>query len=378
MTQRWYEQQSGAWFQPSALGTAYVGATPRADWGGGLAGSWVGATPRSDWGGGFAALGVAVPTPLPGQPNYAPDMIAKGYAYCGSKFGFQQMLQDLGYYQAPLTGKIDGPTVRAAQSFAADHGIAWSSAGLTDAFCQKLIGVWKAQMAAAPTLTPTMERPSNGDNGAPAPAPSPTPSPAPAPAPSPAPSNGAPAPKAGPIEKAKAWWGAQSTGTKAAVGVGGALLVGLLIYALSGAGGGVRATPNRHRYRPNRRKKKLTAKQKAALERIRGKRAKARTGKITTLKSGKKFGHLKPPKRYWKMGAKRPKDYAAPEHYQYPLIFRNADGTVNVKQTKRHISNAKSRFKQHKRRYPMKLRRKIAKNINQAARRYGMAANVKP
>ena len=74
--------------------------------------------------------------------------------------------------------------------------------------------------------------------------------------------------------------------------------------------------------------RELTPAQAKAVGKIRGKRGRAKTGKITTLKSGKRYGHLKPPKRYWKMGARRPSDYADPEHYKYPLVFRGPRDTL--------------------------------------------------
>lgn len=342
--------------------------------------AWVGATPVQMWGGGLGAFGLLVPTPLPGQPSYAPNMKAQGYSYCGSKFGMQQMLQDLGYYTGTIDGKVGTGTIAAMKHFGNDHGVPIIGS-LSNAWCQKLIDEWqkKMQPPAAPVPTPVPAPPLPQPNGQP-PAPNGQP-----PAPgngngvTPAPGNGngngvTPLPPgAGPLDKAKAWWNEQSTGVKAAIGIGGVAIVGLIIYAL--VGGKKKATPNRRRYKRNR-GRRLTAAQQTALGRIRGKRSRAKTGKIKTLKSGKRYGHLKPPKRYYKMGAKRPSDYADSEHYKYPLVFRGPSGKVNTKRTKAHIRSAQSYFAQHKRKYPVGTRRKIAGRINKAKRQYGVGGKA--
>jgi hypothetical protein len=233
------------------LGTHYVGATPRTEWAGGYAGmgqmrmvpraryvppgirSWAGATPRQEWAGGYAgmgAFGVMVPTPLPGNPSYAPDMKATGYNYCGSKFGFQQMLQDLGYYKGPIDGKIGTGSLAAAKNFAADHNVVLSG-GLSNAFCQKLIDVWAAKMGGGPAPPGAQ------------PVPTPVPvAPAAAVAPTSAPASATLDRSSPPVEKhedtvlgtAGSWWESQSTGVKAAVGIGGVAVVGLTLYALLG------------------------------------------------------------------------------------------------------------------------------------------------
>ena len=367
----WFQQQGGSWYAPSAAG-AYVGVTPSREWGGGYAGygqlplrpAYVGATPRRDWAGGdYADFGVMVPTPLPGQPGYEANMGTTGYNYCGSKYGFQQMLQDLGYYKGQIDGKVGTGTLSAAQRFAADHGAPWGGS-LSNDFCAKLIQAWQAQMAPSPSpqipRDDAAPKPSNGGpNGEP-------------------PKNGAPPAPVTNGNGAAGWWGRQSTGVKAAVVVGSAAVLGLIVYALVG---GKKATPNRRRrYKPNRRRRRrLTKAQAASLKKIRGKRGRAPTGKITTLKSGKRYGHLKPPKRYWKMGARRPSDYADPEHYKYPLVFRNQDGTINRKRSKVHIRAAQSYFARNKRKYPPTVRRRIARNINKAKKRFDVGGKtVKP
>jgi hypothetical protein len=169
----------------------------------------------------MGAFGVMVPTPLPGNPSYAPDMKATGYNYCG------RMLQDLGYYKGPIDGKIGTGSLAAAKNFAADHNVVLSG-GLSNAFCQKLIDVWAAKMGGGPAPPGAQPVPT------PVPvAPVPTPSaPLPtAPAPKPAPTIEA---SATPVDKAKSWWESQSTGVKAAVGIGGVAVVGLVLYALLG------------------------------------------------------------------------------------------------------------------------------------------------
>jgi hypothetical protein len=372
-------------------------------------------------------------------------MKATGYNYCGSKFGMQQMLQDLGYYSGTIDGKVGTGTLNAMKKFGNDHGVPIVGS-LSNAWCQKLMSEWQARMQPAPAPAPAPPPPAGRPNGQPPSNGGPVATPGNgngAPVPSNGNGNGvAPAPGAGPIDKAKAWWNEQSTGVKAAIGIGGVAIVGLIIYAL--VGGKKKATPNRRRfktwpkgkapswrsrksvenwkyhtgnasmrqyiadkmdmgytltnargeleeelkfyedsdvrpnYRRNRRapKKRLTAAQQTALSRIRGKRAKAKTGKIKTLKSGKRYGHLKPPKRYYKMGAKRPSDYADPEHYKYPLVFRGPSGKVNTKKTQAHIRAAQSYFAKHKRKYPMTTRQKIARNINKAKRQHGVGGKV--
>ena len=183
----------------------------------------------------------------------------------------------------------------------------------------------------------------------------------------------------GPIATAQGWWSSQSTTVKIAVGVGAAALVGWLLFSLVGSG--QTATPNRRRrrrYKANRRlstKRRQGAARKAVKSKIRGKRSRARRGSRITLASGKRFGHMIPPKRYYKMGAKKPSDYAYPEGYKYPLIFHKGS-KINIAQTIKHIKNAKSRFAKDKRRYPMSVRREIARNINRANKRFHVGGKI--
>jgi len=187
-----------------------------------------------------------------------------------------------------------------------------------------------------------------------------------------------------PLAQAQSWWSSQPTTTKVAIGLGAAAVVGLIIYALMPGSPAV-ATPNkrrRRRYRPNLKrgsKRARKAAKKAVITKIRGKRERAPRGKIITVKGGRRFGHLVPPKSYYKLGAKRPKDYAWPKGYQYPLVFRTSTGKINVARTIKHIKNAKSRFSQNKHLYPMAVRKTIARNINAANKRFHVGGEtIKP
>jgi hypothetical protein len=151
-----------------------------------------------------------------------------------------------------------------------------------------------------------------------------------------------------PTEKAKSWWDSQQAGTKVAVGVGAAAAFGAILYLL------------------------FRSPQKYTSNRPRGLRAKARKGQILVLADGSSFGHRTPPKRYWKAGAKRQSDYAWPEGYKYPLVFRQKPGKVNLKKTRTHIRAAETYFERSKDQYPPKVRRTIARNINKAKKRYGV------
>jgi hypothetical protein len=93
---------------------------------------------------------------------------------------------------------------------------------------------------------------------------------------------------------------------------------------------------------------------------------------------GKRWGHAKPPKRYRRMGARNASDYGYPERFMYPLYFRGASGKLIVSKSRRHVANAKTRFTAHKDRYPAAIRATIASNINRAARRLGLPADVRP
>jgi hypothetical protein len=131
--------------------------------------------------------------------------------------------------------------------------------------------------------------------------------------------------------------------TKAGIAVGGVALLGGLAWLAFG----------RDKMRPNR----------AAPPR----RA---TGEVITLKDGSRFGHTIPPKEYRTQGATRKSDYAWPEGYKYPLVFRRRDGSVDHAKSQRHVRSAASYFARYKDRYPPRVRREIAKNINQAKKRF--------
>lgn len=167
------------------------------------------------------------------------------------------------------------------------------------------------------------------------------------------------------------WWDSQSEGTRIAIAAGGVVAVGVALWMVLGK----KRAPRRYTANKRKRGRKLTAAQRGAIKKIRGKRARAKTGKITKLKSGKSYGHLKPPKGYWKQGARRPSDYADPEHYKYPLIFRD-DGKINRKKTKAHIRAAQSYFARNRRKYPPTIRRRIARNINKAKKRFGIGGKA--
>jgi len=316
-----------------------------------------------------SGFGLAVPTPIPGNPGHVADVQPHGYNYCGSKHGMQQMLQDLGYYSGPIDGKIGTSTIIAMKAFGVDHGVPIAGNTLDDEWCQRLMDVWQQKVQSQVVVPAHHEEPLPVE-----PVPSEPASNGPVPngsLPVPAPGNGngttVPAPQ-GPIDKAKDWWNRQTTGVKVAMGIGGVAIVGLIVYALVGKKKTYTAN-----LRPTGRYKKA---QQVALGKVRGKRRRAKTGKITTLKSGKRYGHLKPPKRYYQRGAKRPSDYADPEHYKYPLVFRDSTGKVKSKETKKHIRAAQSYFARHKTKYPMATRRKIARSINRAKKHYGVGGKV--
>lgn len=85
---------------------------------------------------------------------------------------------------------------------------------------------------------------------------------------------------------------------------------------------------------------------------------------------GQKWGRRSPPKKYRKLGATAASDYAWPEDFMYPVRFHKPDGTMNAAKTRSHIIAAKAFFTRYKNRYPAKVRRTVAKNINAAAKWY--------
>ena len=89
----------------------------------------------------------------------------------------------------------------------------------------------------------------------------------------------------------------------------------------------------------------------------------AQKGEIITVGRGKKsrrFGHKAAPKKYREMGAVSASQYAWPQGFKYPI------------HDAAHVRSAASRFAQQKSRLPMKVRKVIAKNINQAKKRFGI------
>jgi len=84
-------------------------------------------------------MGLDVPTPLPGNPGNISKVGPTGYNYCGSAYGMQQMLSNLGYYGGAIDGSI-GPASQAAMK---RFGAASGAPDITsNAFCQALIAAW--------------------------------------------------------------------------------------------------------------------------------------------------------------------------------------------------------------------------------------------
>jgi hypothetical protein len=154
--------------------------------------------------------------------------------------------------------------------------------------------------------------------------------------------NGPPPSRPGPGSPT-GWWGQQTATTQAALVVGGAAALGALAWLV------FKGKP----MRPNR----------AAAPR----RA---DGEVITLPGGQRWGHTIPPKEYRAKGATRKSDYAWPDGYKYPLVFRRSDGTVDVGKSRAHVRSAASYFARYKDNYPPRVRREIAKNINKAKKRF--------
>lgn len=165
------------------------------------------------------------------------------------------------------------------------------------------------------------------------------------------------------LAKAKAWWEARSGFEKGAVVVGGVTLAGLFIYATIGSRP---MTPNLS----SAERKRVASAKPGATVKVGGKSYKA--GKIITLSGGDRFGHKVPPKKYRDAGAKRKSDYAWADGYKYPLVFRTSAGKVKLDLTQKRIRAAASYFGRNKARYPLHVRKEIARNINRAKRRYGI------
>jgi hypothetical protein len=103
-----------------------------------------------------------------------------------------------------------------------------------------------------------------------------------------------------------------------------------------------------------------------------------RTATGIPVVGGKRWGHARPPKRYRQMGARKASDYGYPERFMYPLYFRSASGKLDMAKSRKHVANAKTRFSAQRHRYPAAIRATIASNINKAARRVGLRADVRP
>lgn len=116
--------------------------------------------------------------------------------------------------------------------------------------------------------------------------------------------------------------------------------------------------------------KACTSAELAQLKAKRAKRAKpASSGR--PIIDGKPWGHKTAPKKYREMGATRAADYAFPNSFMYPLIFRRG-GKLRQEVSRRHVSNAEARFTQDRRRYPASVQATILANIAKAKKRLGM------
>ena len=82
---------------------------------------------------------------------------------------------------------------------------------------------------------------------------------------------------------------------------------------------------------------------------------------VATAKANKRrLGHGTPPAKYRRTGATKPSDYAYPEGFMYPI------------HDAKHVRSAASRFAQHKGKLPPAVRKKVAKRINKAKKRFGI------
>jgi hypothetical protein len=172
-------------------------------------------------------------------------------------------------------------------------------------------------------------------------------------------------------DKTAAWmWTDRTAVEKAAVVVGGASIVGLIVYA-------VVAASRPRRYRPN-----LSAAERARVKEARvgsqvtvgSKRYKI--GKIIKVKGGRVFGHKVPPKKYRDKGARRQDDYAWPAGYKYPVVFRTKTGRIKPTLSARRTRAAAAYFGKNKHLYPPAVRRTIARNINRAKKRFGIGGKA--
>jgi hypothetical protein len=159
-----------------------------------------------------------------------------------------------------------------------------------------------------------------------------------------------------PAEQPKPSWWSQRTDTEKWLVVGGGVLAAVALLSL------LRGASHPGAYSANLRAVPRRRRRARGLVRI----------------AGKPWGGRRSPARYRRLGATRASDYAYPERFKYPLVFRGRGGKVNYERSRRHVCSAKTRFTQFKHRYPMGIRRTIARNINRAARRFGLRPDVRP
>lgn len=157
-----------------------------------------------------------------------------------------------------------------------------------------------------------------------------------------------------PAEQPKPSWWSQRTDTEKWMVVGGGVLAAVALLSL------LRGASHREVYSQN----------------LRAPRRRRARGLVRI--GGKPWGGRRPPAKYRRQGATRASDYAYPDRFKYPLVFRGRGGKVNRERSRRHVWAAKGYFTKYKRRYPMGIRRTIARNINRAARRFGLRPNARP
>jgi hypothetical protein len=171
------------------------------------------------------------------------------------------------------------------------------------------------------------------------------------PIPGPTPVTPAPAPTPTPEAPKPSWWSTLTDAEKW-VGVGLVALGGVALLAL------LRGVSHKPSYAANL-------------------RARGRRVKRVPVVRGKRWGRASAPAKYRRLGAKHASDYAYPSRYMYPVVFRRSDGTVNATRSRRHVASGKGYFTKHKRHYPVGVRRQIARNLNRAARRFGLRPDVR-
>lgn len=173
-----------------------------------------------------------------------------------------------------------------------------------------------------------------------------------------------------------------STNAKIALGIGGLAAVGILVAALTipkkrPSRAMPMTVPMPMRATPNKRRKigaKAIKSKKNFVAKAASKAAKAKPrrgpGKIITIGKGKKarrWGHTIAPKKHREKGATKQSQYAWSQGFKYPIYDA------------RHARAAQAYFARFKKDLPMSVRREIAKNINDAKKRYGIGGqSVKP